>query len=289
MRVVLADLLHDVSLRSNINRMDAYNLAIVFAPNLVKSINPMRDVQMCAIPGGPSMDPHAAPSPPKDKKSTLGMVIKCCIERYFEVFDEVQDRTEAVPPSDAALAQSSRRSNHDIGEFLSTDDEMDDVMLVMPNQSSIEPHPSLAHSSRLPPSAWSSQNVDAAHLPYQTRQSRHQRIASGGGTSHHDMSASPTQSPSLIGLGVRSMATGGTPAPFPSVGKSRSVVSVEKDSGPLTAAGMRRGSIRLGTGTSKGTVGKSAGATVEALGITASGFFAPPGAATKSRNGNSVM
>ena len=271
--------------------MDAYNLAVVFAPNLVKSTNPLRDVQMCAIPGGPSMWPasQAAPSSSKETKSTLGMVFKCCIERYFEVFDEVQDRTEAVAPSNAALILASHGSDDDLND-ISHDDGMEDVMLVMPHDSSLEPHPSLAQSSRLPPSAWGSQNVTATELPYQPRQSRHQRIASGGGTSHHGLTTSPTQaqSPSLIGLGVRSMATGGTPAPFPSVSKSRSVISVEKDSGPLTAAGTRRGSIRLGTGTSKGTIGKSAGAAVEALGITASGFFAPPGTATKSQDGNYV-
>jgi Rho GTPase-activating protein 1 len=64
------------------------------------------------------------------------------------------------------------------------------------------------------------------------------------------------------------------------------VINVEKDSGPVTAAGTRRGSIRLGSGTSKGTVGKSAGAAVEALSITASGFFSPPGGKS---NGNDVL
>ncbi|KAF8576884.1 RhoGAP-domain-containing protein [Ramaria rubella] len=259
-------LLHDVSLRSNVNKMDAYNLAIVFAPNLVKSSNPIRDVQMCAIPGGPSLwasDSNPALSHPKEMKTTVGMVLKCCIERYFEIFDEVQDRSEAIQPS----------------KISNDEDDMEEI-LVMPVTSS----PS-AQKSRLPPSAWSSSTLspDTATLPYRPRQSRHKRIASGGGTSHHEPVSPPAQSPSLVGLGVRSVATGGGPAPFPSISRSRSVISVEKDSGPVTAMGTRRGSIRLGSGTSKGTFGKSAGAAVEALSITASGFFAPP---TKVRNGS---
>ena len=258
--------------------MDAYNLAIVFSPNLVKSANVLRDVQMCAIPG-PTLwapDPSAASSPQKENKSTVGTVIKCCIERYFEVFDEVQDRSEAVAPTTTNSVHTSRHFTEEPGPFLPSDDDIDDV-----TQVPGEPAPSVKHSSRLPPSAWGSPK-DGTDLPYQPR---HRRIASGGGTSHHGMAASPTQSPSLVGLGVRSMATGGTPTPFPSIGRSRSVIHVEKDSGPLTATGIRKGSIRLGSGTSKGTVGKSAGAAVEALSVTASGFFAAP---TKS-NGNGTL
>ena len=281
------DLLHDVSLRADVNKMDAHNLAVVFAPNLVKSTNPVRDVQMCAIPGGPSLWPadlRSAPSPPKETKTTVGMILKCCIERYFEVFDEVQDRSEAVPPA-KSTSSTSHRYNDDSGGFLPSDDDMDDALLVMPIESSGETS-SVSHNSRVPPSAWSSPARDDGVLPYQPRQSRHRRIASGGGTSHHGLVETPTQSPSLVGLAVHSMATGATPTPFPSIGKSRSVISVEKDSGPMTAAGTRRGSIRLGSGTSRGTVGKSAGAAVEALSITASGFFSPP---AKSRNGNGVV
>jgi Rho GTPase-activating protein 1 len=269
--------------------MDAYNLAIVFAPNLVKSTNLLRDVQMCAIPGGPSLwdtVTQTAPQPSKDTKTTLGMVLKCCIEHYFEVFDEVQDRSEAVPPTQSASTATSRGSNDDYGAILPSDDDMDEAMLVMPVEASGGSSSVPGHASRLPPSAWGSTAMDDTDLPYQPRQSRQRGIASGGGTSHHGMMTPPAQAPPLIGVGVRSMATGGTPAPFPSISKSRSVISVEKDSGPVTAVGTRRGSIRLGTGTSKGTVGKSAGAAVEALSVTASGFFAPPQAGAKSRNGN---
>lgn len=271
--------------------MDAYNLAIVFAPNLVKSSNPVRDVQMCAIPGGPSLwptDPHAASSSPKVVKTTVGMVLKCCIEHYFEVFYEVRDRSEAVPPT-KSTSSTLHPSNDGSGGFLSSDDEMDDAILVVPVESSGEASSSLSQGSRLPPSAWGSTARDDNSFPYLPRQPRHRRITSGGGTSHHEMMAASPQSPSVVDLSVRSMATGGTPAPFPSVSKSRSVISVEKDSGPLAATGGRRGSIRLGSGTSKGTVGKSAGAAVEALSITASGFFAPPLTASKSRNGNGMM
>ncbi|KAG9315980.1 Rho GTPase activation protein [Chiua virens] len=51
----------EVSLHSSSNRMDAHNLAIVICPNLVKSSNPMRDVMMCIVPGGPSLSNDLPP------------------------------------------------------------------------------------------------------------------------------------------------------------------------------------------------------------------------------------
>ncbi len=47
------DLMHDVSLRSAKNRMDAHNLAIVLSPNLVASGNPLTDVEICGVAGAP--------------------------------------------------------------------------------------------------------------------------------------------------------------------------------------------------------------------------------------------
>lgn len=45
---------------------------------------------------------------------TVGMVIKCCIERYFEIFDEVPDRSEAIPvPNTLWRSMSSNLSRKD--------------------------------------------------------------------------------------------------------------------------------------------------------------------------------
>ncbi|PVF98450.1 Rho GTPase activation protein, partial [Serendipita vermifera] len=94
---VALHLLHDVSVRSSVNLMDAYNLAIVFTPNLVSNDNPLKAVQM-SMPltsqpstGGPVSD-NAAPG-----GTTLGTVIRFCIEHYYEIFDEIRDVSEAVP------------------------------------------------------------------------------------------------------------------------------------------------------------------------------------------------
>lgn len=177
-------LMHEVSLRSTSNRMDAHNLAIVLCPNLVSGSTPIRDVQMCAITSAPTLFEARSPPPPvnaaalADGKTTLGMVIKLCIQRYYEIFDEVLDRSEAVPAhrspfvteaggsryasvpssvSGSPKLQSHRLSHHD------DDEELDDTMLVMsvgptdeqpgsPNgetkQSGTSP------SSPPPPSAW---------------------------------------------------------------------------------------------------------------------------------------
>ncbi|HEV7738340.1 MAG TPA: RhoGAP domain-containing protein [Chlamydiales bacterium] len=242
------DLLHDISIRANVNKMDAYNLAIVFTPNLIKSSNPLKDVQMCTMAsdtGGP----------------TVATVIMWCIQHYFEIFDEVQDRAEAIPLSKSALSKA--------GEQVSDNDN--NAALVMPVRPSSPPR--VSSNSRLPPSAWTNSANNVRDLPYQPHQP-HRRLPS----SHHDYVLGPTSPSSSVfsGAAIRSVATGGTQAPFPSISKSRSVISIEKETGPTMAGGTRKGSIQLGTITSKGTIGKSAGAAVEALSITAEGFFTPP-------------
>ncbi|CEL60405.1 Rho GTPase-activating protein 1 OS=Homo sapiens GN=ARHGAP1 PE=1 SV=1 [Rhizoctonia solani AG-1 IB] len=100
-------LLHDVSLRSSVNKMDAHNLALCISPNLVRSNDPIRDVKMCAVPGAASMTsgtwntpgarPAAAAPPRKAGSTTLGDIVRVCIERYFEIFEDVPDRADALP------------------------------------------------------------------------------------------------------------------------------------------------------------------------------------------------
>lgn len=62
---------------------------------------------------------------------------------------------------------------------------------------------------------------------------------------------------------------------YASNSKARSLISIEKGSGSGTLGG-RKGSISIGTG--RGTV-KGSGAGVEAIGITAAGFFTAPSSA----------
>lgn len=255
------DLMHEVSLRAASNRMDAHNLTVVLCPNLVSSSNPIRDVMMCALSSAP-MPPQAAPSSPltpTEGKTTLGMVIKFCIQRYYEVFDEVQDRGEATVPafvadepvSISSSGSSSPRNNRFSG-FLDDDEEIDDEMLVMP----IGPG-GIATGNRVasPPSAWSSPPV--AYKP------RHRNTLSKSSSSSGLRSINTT--------GGKSNATGNV---FGTTGKAKSMISIEKGTTVHVDGRSRSGSIAIGRGTTK----KSTGSGVEAISITAAGFFAPPSA-----------
>ncbi|KAI0260222.1 hypothetical protein BC834DRAFT_901746 [Gloeopeniophorella convolvens] len=264
-------LMHEVSLRSSTNLMDAHNLTIVLCPNLVSGSSPARDIAMCALPGGPTLHPSLSPSPSSSQgRTTLGMIIKLCIQRYYEVFDEVQDRSEALPPArvfhedDAASSSSSSpnisgapfsnaqkrlsmlsrgSSNRDSRGF-DDDDSIDDTMLVMPVS------PAFGGS----PKAWTpGANGTGNFRP------RHRSGPSGGSGA----AAAPMSS-------TRSMHTlGNAPGTFGSGqgNRARSTISIEKGSGT-----MRGGTISVG----RGTLRKASGAGVEAVGVTAAGFFAPP-------------
>ncbi len=258
----LPDLLHEVSLRASSNKMDSNNLAIVITPNLVKSSNPIKDVQICAIPNGPTLHSSARPSHPADSSpseanTTLGQIIKLCIERYFEVFDELQDPTEARqtlaveqeityrptlqgPISPSLHSHPSR--NRD--SIIDDDDDDDHEILVMP----IGPD-SRSHTAN--GAAWTSAAKLSPTSP-RHRTSDSQEFA----TSRSVYSASPSASAS----------------PYGTVGRAKSLISIEKSG---NGTGTRRGgSISVGRGTVKGA--KGSGSSVEAVGITASGFFAPP-------------
>ncbi len=257
----LADLLHEVSLRSAKNRMDAHNLSLVICPNLVKSTL-ARDLAICAIPGGPTLSPSATPHPAapiSDGKTTLGLIIKLCIERYYEVFDEVLDRTEALlsarqPTSEDAPSSSepslrgpSFINRDSLRDSMHEDDEdIDDSMLVMPrgpnNQSGPKRNPR-------PPTAWNGSSTG-------TFRPRHRSVPSRDTTVTRSMHTAGAN-----GNGVYQQTTS----------KARSMISIEKGGGGAGATS-RRGSIAIGRGTTR----KSSGSGVEAMGITASGFFTPP-------------
>lgn len=239
--------MHEVSLRAASNRMDAHNLAVVLCPNLVSGPDPMRDVAMCAVPGGPALyDSSSVPSvtaaQPPEGRTTLGAVIKLCIQRYYEVFDEVRDRSEAIPlpyprllrdepasPGGSSLSSGNRR----FSAFQNDDeDSIDDAMLVMP----------------IGPS--SPQQATFSASTSSTFKARHRSNKSGGGSMH-------------------AIGENGNGFQQAAVNKAKSMVSIENGNG---AFGTRRGSITVGRGTTR----KASGAGVEAVGITAGGFFSAP-------------
>ncbi|KAH8818849.1 Rho GTPase activation protein [Flagelloscypha sp. PMI_526] len=183
--------LHETSMHALVNKMNAYNLAVVISPNLVKGSNMMRDVQLCVVQGPtvhPTSDMPGSPSAqPNTPKTTLGTIIKLCIERYYEVFDELVDRGDALPVSRSVLRgleefdvqhlvredDSERRENEAAfgvitrpnttrrehqgervggGRAGGEEDDFDDAMLVMPlgPSGSGSKHPD---DSRSPPSS----------------------------------------------------------------------------------------------------------------------------------------
>ena len=253
------ELAHEVAVRSAYNRMDAHNLALVLTPNLVKGSNFKRDFEMCAVPnqqGGQAVKPQSV---------TLGLAIKICVSHYYEIFDEVVDRTEAIPPQlstssftvvdpNESTSMSTSFSSDVSGTQVDGDDEsIDDGMFVMPLGPTSQGSPCNKTSGPAPPSAWSSQTTTPT--PYKPRQRT--TPSKGSNKSLHT-------TPGVGGTGVGGNLQG-------TVGRAKSMISVEKRTiggGP----GGRKGSISIGRGTTK----KGTGSGVEAVGITANGFFAPP-------------
>lgn len=263
------ELAHEVSIRSAYNRMDAHNLALVLTPNLAKSSNFKRDLEMCAVPNGPALVAQSNGQTAKPSSATLGLVSKICISHYYEIFDEVIDRTEAIPPelssssftvvdsNEPTSATASSFSSDISGTQVDGDDEsIDDQMLVMPlgpASPSTPTTPGNRTNGLSPPSAWSSHS--AMQPPYKPRQKKTFSKAS-------DRSLHTT--PGAVNTGVGGNLQG-------TIGKAKSMISIEKGTvggGP----GGRKGSISVG----RGTTSKGIGSGVEAIGITASGFFAPP-------------
>ncbi|KAG6334840.1 hypothetical protein ID866_4245 [Astraeus odoratus] len=289
-------LLHDVSLRTSTNRMNAHNLAVVICPNLVKGSNPMKDVTMCTVPssrtmgasnialfqapstievtpaqaqvGSPTSSGSVATS---EGKTTLGAILVLCIQRYYEIFDEVQDRAEPVqststwfprstsPPPSSPSASSTFVSKQSRPLNLNVDDEdsLDDAMLVMPIGPVADAvSPSSVNgddSTSAPPSS-------ITNFPYQPRQRKLVR-------------RNPEKE-----LPLNNDHNGASSNNyFTTRSRVRSIISIERRE---NSPGTFRGSISI----RRGTGHKSTGSGVEALGITAGGFFTPPTAASPPRS-----
>lgn len=269
-RYAILDLLHDVSLRSAHNKMDAHNLALVLSPNLVAGSNPARDVQMCMMANSANLPPFPGIQRPSFDGTTLSGVMKICIERYFEIFDEVRDRAEATAPS--------RINSMDppTPPFVLSDDTDSDSasVLVMPTSPTRASVPSpTSPTTRMgpastPPSAFGKARYRVMSTP-----------PSAMPTSSAFTSNASSSSLSQLGEGSAATRSLHASASSDAVGtmsgtmrhKTRSMLSIEKN---INASG-GRGSITLGKGI--GTLRKSAGSAVEAVSVTASGFFTPPG------------
>ncbi|KAH9002693.1 hypothetical protein EDB86DRAFT_3063234 [Lactarius hatsudake] len=248
-------LMNEVSLRSSTNLMDAHNLSIVLCPNLVSGTSPTKDVMICSLPGGPTLHSaqSPAPAPSAQGRTTLGMIIKLCIQRYYEIFDEVQDRSEALPPARSFPEDDVASSGSSSQPALSTTTRaIDDTMLIMP----------VGAAPGAPPSAWGNPGSVSGSGTYRQRP----RV---------ELSGNGSQGPSS----ARSMHTprhaAGTSGPG-QTNRAKSTISIEKGSGTI-----RKGSISVG----RGTMRKASGAGVEAVGVTASGFFAPPVPPLPARDG----
>lgn len=91
-------LLNTVALHCDKNLMNAYNLAIVWSPNLVRSGNPLLDASLCLVSG---ISMGGTPSPGQGSQGTVGAIVKFCIEQYEPIFNSIQIPTSAqgAPPS----------------------------------------------------------------------------------------------------------------------------------------------------------------------------------------------
>ena len=277
MLITFLELLHEVSLRVEYNRMNAFNLAVVVCPNLVKGKNPMLDITLCQIPTTQSPMALNRPVQTGEGKTTLGQVMQLCIQRYYEIFDDVPDRTEALPAeeqdaqelivegSDSRITfspslQSPQSYKRD--SMIDDDEDIDDAMLVMPlgpsasarsqSQSQSQPQSQTQPQAQpaFPPSSWMPASQATPYSTYKPRQRK-------------QPNASPRD---FTAQSVHTAASGNGHAGA-TVGRSaRSMISIEK------AGSSRKSSISVGRGTMK----KSSGSGVEAMGITASGFFSPP-------------
>lgn len=326
------------------NLMDARNLTVVLCPNLVKSPSPVRDVMMCSVPNAPTLTPisqaqspssplqlpqtpaqpphspitpslsqtsavHTLSSPRPPQSTTLGAIIKLCIERYYEVFDEVLDRSEALPPSrlyhdeeNATPASSSGSSSPKIGgppghrvsvlsngsgrrdsRALFEDEDIDDAMLVMP----IGPDSPGAEATGSNGEAKNGNGATTTQqLPYRARQ-RPSPLQNSNATQSPRSTYGNPYSPSSPATRSLHNVKSGPPSSyspsyaqggFGTVSRAKSTISIEK--GEKHGGTWRKGSISIGRagstiGKSVGA-GKAGGAGVEAHGITASGFFSPP-------------
>ena len=283
-----SELLHEVHLRASINRMDAHNLALVIAPNLVGSGNPMVDVAICVVG---STSTSAAPAPlssnalsKESNEMTLGTLIKLCIERYYEIFDDITDRGDAVdvdPFSGTIETPNSEKPEDNLAQSTAHQyDSDDDDVLVMPvPSSSAQSSPLKAPPQRklgaslpfrspsTPPSSFATnQSTQPSNYAPYTSGSRRRPAASI--SSSHDTKSINTRLAAL-GTAGRSRAKALLASAADKVAARVPPPRSDTYNSPVIVDGNAPLS-------SSGTLRKGSGAGVSAHGVTASGFFAPP-------------
>ena len=229
--------------------MDALNLAIVICPNLVKGSNQARDVAMVCVPGTPAFIPSSndgnGKDPQGERPATLGIVIALCIRRYYEVFDGAVDPSEAVP------AWRSLHGDSNVPYLSASIGSPEQPMYVLSNEGEEE------------------EDLDDDKL--QKRVSSPTTLVGTSSASSSPKSSytlpPPKRHKSTLSSGSNSDLM------YPTYGKAKSMISIE-NGGVLgnNESGTMKGSITIGRGTTK----KSSGAGVEAIGVTAGGFFSAP-------------
>lgn len=316
-------MLHDVAQRADINLMDSTNLAIVFTPNLVSNENPLKAVQMSMVSSTTQkskdimelsrQSSHAnvvnlPDGPQKHTGTTLGTVVRVCIERYYEIFDEVRDVTEAIPAAEFEEGMKTPPAKRGSPESLKKDlsSETAPSGSKSKDQPQPAPHkyqPRIRGHTGPPPSAASASmamlakaladnspgHVDErqALLDRTSSQSRSYTnpysniindLPNHSETSMHAPSVSRRSGGARSGSGPSGWTGGRGLMGMP---KTRSIISIDRTNstpGQPEKAFSGRESIKLGRGTitSGGTVRKSASAGVVGVGVTANGFFTSP-------------
>ncbi|CAB4431151.1 RhoGAP-domain-containing protein [Rhizophagus irregularis] len=97
----VCSLLNEISKYKDINLMTAYNLAVMFAPNLVHSGNPMLDVSMCILSRNN-----------ENSGGGVGILMKLAIEQFDLMFEgyEPRDCVRDVSVENGTISMSSSMS-----------------------------------------------------------------------------------------------------------------------------------------------------------------------------------
>lgn len=113
-KMILAEifhLLHEVSLHSNVNLMTSNNLAIVWAPNLVESGNPLVDLSMSSV----------------DNPAGVGIIVKSMIENPQFFFQDQMVSPSPVVQELSTFAPNDEASFHTPPATLTVDTSARDV------------------------------------------------------------------------------------------------------------------------------------------------------------------
>lgn len=89
--------------------MDSHNLAVVFLPVLVRSADIRQDALMCTMPRKVNSDKRMQQEG-QQGESSLGYILKLCIDRYDEVFSLRRDAERREVVQSADVTENSSRS-----------------------------------------------------------------------------------------------------------------------------------------------------------------------------------